>query len=89
MLLGRNPGMVPRQSLISQMVPAPDIPVGLPSHVLRRRPAVFGAEQSLVAANADISASVADFFPRIGLTTFFGQASLELSAVTAGSPVRK
>jgi multidrug efflux system outer membrane protein len=89
MLLDRNPGMVPRQSLTNQMVLAPDIPVGLPSHALQRRPDVLGAEQSLVAANADIGACAADFFPRIGLTTFFGQASLELSAVTAGSPVRK
>jgi len=66
-------------------MPSPDIPVGLPSDLLRRRPDVLSAEQSLIAANADIGVSVADFFPRIGLTTFLGKVSPELSAFTAGS----
>ncbi|HWI58909.1 MAG TPA: efflux transporter outer membrane subunit [Bacillota bacterium] len=85
LLLGRAPGPVPRQSLGTQRPPPPDIPAGLPSDLLRRRPDVRQAEQSLIAANADIGASVADFFPRIGLTTFIGKISPELSAFTAGT----
>ena len=84
-LLGRPPGPVVRSSLTNQMQFAPEIPAGLPSELLRRRPDVLGAEQSLVAANANIGVSVANFFPQIGLTTFFGKASPELSAFTGGS----
>lgn len=84
-LLGRSPGPVERRSLESQPLGGPEIPVGLPGDLLRRRPDVRAAEQSLVAANADIGASVGDFFPRIGLTTFFGKVSPELSAFTGGS----
>jgi outer membrane protein, multidrug efflux system len=85
LLLGRSPGPVPRRLLPSQPQPAPEIPAGLPSELLRRRPDVLGSEQLLVAANAEIGASVADFFPRIGLTTFIGKVSPELSAFTGGS----
>ncbi len=85
LLLGRNPGPVARGSLTNQFQPQPDIPAGLPSDLLRRRPDVLGSEQLLVAANANIGASLADFFPRIGLTTFLGKVSPELSAFTAGS----
>ena len=85
LLLGRNPGPVPRQSLASQPQLIPEIPAGLPSDLLRRRPDVMAAEQSLIAANATVGASLADFFPRIGLTAFMGRESPELSAFTAGS----
>jgi multidrug efflux system outer membrane protein len=64
---------------------APDIPAGLPSELLRRRPDVLASEQLLIAANANIGASLANFFPQIGLTTFIGKVSPELSAFTAGS----
>lgn len=82
-LLGRNPGPVPRDSLVKQA--EMEIPAGLPSDLLRRRPDVVGAEQSLFAANADVGASLANFFPQIGLTTFLGRASPELSAFTGGA----
>jgi multidrug efflux system outer membrane protein len=85
LLLGRSPGPVARRSLADQPPAPPDIPAGLPSDLLRRRPDVLGAEQSLVAANANIGVSVADFFPRIGLTAFLGRVSPSLSAFTAGS----
>jgi len=52
---------------------------------LQRRPDVLAAEQLLIAANASIGANLADFFPQIGLTTFIGKVSPELSAFTAGS----
>ena len=69
----------------NQPQPAPEIPAGLPSALLRRRPDVVAAEQSLIAANANIGVSVANFFPQIGLTTFLGRASPELSAFTGGA----
>jgi multidrug efflux system outer membrane protein len=84
-LLGRNPGPITRGSLTNQPLVTPEIPSGLPSELLRRRPDVLQAEESLVAANANIGVSVANFFPQIGLTALFGQASPELSAFTAGS----
>jgi outer membrane protein, multidrug efflux system len=85
LLLGRSPGPVPRQSLTNLPPQAPEIPAGLPSDLLRRRPDVLASEQSLISANALIGASIADFFPRIGLTTFIGKVSPELSAFTAGT----
>jgi outer membrane protein, multidrug efflux system len=84
-LLGRNPGSIARNALTNQPQFAPEIPAGLPSELLRRRPDVLQSEQLLVAANADIGVSVANFFPQIGLTTFLGRASPELSAFSAGS----
>src|SRR6185369_12408324 len=83
LLLGGHPGPVPRQALATEAQPPPDIPPGLPSELLRRRPDVLGAEQSLIAANAEIGARIADFFPRIDLTAFIGKISPELSAFTA------
>lgn len=58
-----------------------DIPVGLPSQVLLQRPDVRAAEQQLVAANAQIGAARAAFFPRISLTASMGSASSELSGL--------
>ncbi len=84
-LLGRNPGPIVRNSLTNQPQLTPEIPAGLPSQLLRRRPDVLQAEQSLIAANANIGVNVANFFPQIGLTTFLGRASPELSAFTGGA----
>ena len=84
-LLGRNPGPIERHAITNQPLVAPDIPAGLPSELLRRRPDVLASEQLLIAANGNIGASLANFFPKIGLTTFIGKVSPELSAFTAGS----
>jgi outer membrane protein, multidrug efflux system len=84
-LLGQNPSPILRNSLTNQPQLAPEIPAGLPSELLRRRPDILQSEQLLVAANAEIGVSKANFFPQIGLTAFFGKASPELSAFTAGS----
>ncbi len=81
-LLGRNPGPIVRNSLTNQPQLTPEIPTGLPSDLLLRRPDVLSAEQSLIAANANIGVNVANFFPQIGLTTFLGRASPELSSFT-------
>ena len=82
-LLGRNPGPVPRTStLLAQELPL-EIPVGLPSDLLERRPDVRTAEQRVRAANAQVGVAVGDFFPRIGLTSFYGGASSELHNLTS------
>ena len=59
----------------------PDVPVGLPSDVLLNRPDVRQAEQQLVAANANIGAARAAFFPAISLTGSYGTASTSLSGL--------
>ena len=84
-LLGRGPGPIERNSLAGHMLVIPEIPAGLPSELLRRRPDLQASEQLLIAANARIGASLADFFPQIGLTTFIGKISPELSVFSAGS----
>ena len=77
-LLGRNPGPVARTAtLLDQTMPVA-IPAGLPSTLLERRPDIRMAEQQVRAANAGIGVAVGDFFPRIGLTAFYGGASPEL-----------
>ncbi len=87
LLLGRPPGPIPRSAKKpdQQMDVGPEIPVGLPSELLERRPDVTAAEQQLVAANALIGASKAQFFPQFSLTGLFGQGSLEMDAFTSGS----
>jgi multidrug efflux system outer membrane protein len=61
--------------------PMPDVPAGLPSDLLANRPDVRAAEQQLLAANANIGAARANFFPRISLTAYLGTASGELSGL--------
>ncbi len=82
-LLGRNPGPIERSRPLLAQVMA-DIPPGLPSELLERRPDVREAEQLLRSANAQIGEAVAEFFPKIGLTALLGKVSPELSAFTLG-----
>lgn len=83
-LLGRNPGPIERLApLLTQEMP--EIPQGLPSELLDRRPDVREAEQLLRSSNAQVGESVAEFFPKIGLTALLGKVSPELSAFTLGS----
>ncbi len=82
-LLGRNPGPIRRTENPSSELP-PEVPAGLPSALLERRPDVREAEQRLRSANAQIGESVAEFFPKIGLTAFLGKISPQLSAFTLG-----
>lgn len=58
-----------------------ELPAGLPAELLTRRPDIRAAEHLLKAANADIGAARAAFFPSIGLTGFYGNASDDLSAL--------
>jgi multidrug efflux system outer membrane protein len=84
-LLGRNPGPIERPALFLTRITLPDIPAGLPSTLLEHRPDILESEQQLHSANALIGESVAEFFPRIGLTGFLGKVSPELSAFTGGA----
>jgi multidrug efflux system outer membrane protein len=85
LLLGRNPGPVPRSHALLQEHFPPEVPVGLPSALLERRPDIREAEQSLRSANAQVGVAVADYFPQISLTGLLGAVSPELSAITGGS----
>ncbi|PIB90705.1 efflux transporter outer membrane subunit [Caulobacter sp. FWC2] len=69
--------LLPSGSLASAQILA-DLPAGLPSDVLARRPDVLSAEHSLQGANANIGAARAAFFPRISLTGSLGSSSTEL-----------
>jgi len=81
LLLGRNPGPIPRGTVLTEQYYPPSIPAGLPSALLERRPDVKGAEDLLVAANADIGAAKALFFPNFSLTSTLGSATRDLSNI--------
>lgn len=85
LLLGRPPGPIERTRPSFESLLPPTVPAGLPSALLERRPDVREAEQLLRSANAQIGESVAEFFPKIGLTALLGRVSPELSAFTLGS----
>ena len=79
-----TPGNTTTSTLAETVLP--DLPAGLPSDLLNRRPDIRQAEQQLIAANANIGAARAAFFPRITLSTSIGSASTELSGLfKAGS----
>ena len=77
-LLGRNPGFIPRGKTIDELFD-PAIPPGLPATLLERRPDVLQAEQNLRAANASIGIAKSLYFPTLSLTGALGLSSTSLS----------
>jgi len=84
LLLGQAPTDVPRGRPLEAFQAPPSVPVGLPSALLERRPDIRQAEQQLIAANAEIGAAKAEYFPRISLTGFFGGQSRALAELLTG-----
>jgi NodT family efflux transporter outer membrane factor (OMF) lipoprotein len=84
LLLGSTPGDVPRGKKLEEISLAPELPAGLPSILLERRPDIRQAEQNLVAANAQIGAARALFFPQFSLTGALGSQSRSLSDLFTG-----
>ena len=84
LLLGRNPGGIPRGLPLIDQPHLKEIPVGLPSAILKRRPDVLQSEEALVAANANVGVAKAAFFPQIPLTATFGAQSTALTSFLQG-----
>ena len=82
-LLGRNPGPITRGKPLAG-ISTPTIPAGLPSELLERRPDILQAEQNLIAANAQIGAAKALYFPAISLTGAFGTSSADMLNLFSG-----
>ena len=78
-LLGRNPGPIPGGEALNDQFLPPEVPAGLPSDLLRRRPDLREAEQNLVAANAAVGVTLANFFPTLSLTGAFGGVAPQVS----------
>jgi outer membrane protein, multidrug efflux system len=84
-LLGENPAPIERPALDLEALPAPpDVPAGLPSSLLLRRPDLRQAEANLAGATANVRAATAALYPTISLTGSFGWESLELSRLFIG-----
>jgi outer membrane protein, multidrug efflux system len=84
-LLGRYPGPIPRGQTLTEQAHPPQIPAGIPSAVLQRRPDVVQAEQALIAQNALIGVARAQYFPQISLTGSGGSQSAALGGLFGGS----
>ncbi|NLI48491.1 MAG: efflux transporter outer membrane subunit [Acidobacteria bacterium] len=84
LLLGRNPGDIPRGRALTEHVLGAAVPAGLPSSLLERRPDIGQAEQQLIAANARIGVAKAAYFPQITLTGAAGTMSKDFNNLFSG-----
>ncbi len=83
-LLGNNPQAIPRGKTLTELAVRTQIPAGLPSDLLERRPDIRQSEEILIAANYRIGAARANFFPRIALTGRAGTQSVDLTRLFTG-----
>jgi multidrug efflux system outer membrane protein len=83
LLLGKNPGPIPRGVSLADQNDLDIVPAGLPSTLLERRPDLRGAEQQLIAANASVGVAKANFFPVLNLTGLLGGVSPQLSGLVS------
>ena len=81
LLAAKNPGPIARSKQLTDFVVPPSVPPGLPSSLLERRPDIRRAEQTLIAANANIGAAKAQYFPQISLTGLLGVQSRALTSI--------
>jgi NodT family efflux transporter outer membrane factor (OMF) lipoprotein len=84
LLLGENPGSVVRGRSLTEQDMIPEVPPGLPSELLERRPDIRAAEQDLISANAQIGVAKAAYFPQVTLSGFLGGQSTQLSSLFSG-----
>ena len=83
-LLGNNPGPIARGMTLTEQPHVPEVPAGLPSSLLERRPDIREAEAQLIAANAQIGVAKAAYFPQINLTASAGYQSSALTSLFTG-----